>query len=62
MIYKKRCLKFLQFSQKNTCVGVSWKTETPKPVFSYEYCEIFSNTYFEEYLWKTASDNASFFT
>ena len=25
-------------------------------VFSYEFCEIFKNTFFTEHLWTTASD------
>ena len=30
--------------------------ETPGQVFSYEFCEIFKDTYFEEHLRATASD------
>ena len=37
----------------------SWKVwnfrETPVQMFSYEYCKIFTNTYFEEHLWTVAS-------
>ena len=32
-----------------------FQKETPKLMFSYEYCEIFRNTYFEERLRTTAS-------
>ena len=31
--------------------------ETPTQIFSYEISEIFKNTYFEEHMWTTASDN-----
>ena len=34
-----------------------WK-ETPGQIFSYEYCEIFKNTYVEEHLWTVASVNS----
>ena len=45
------------------CIGNKWKLkasnfikkETPTQKFSGEYCEIFKNTYFEEYLWTDAS-------
>ena len=47
-------LKTLQYSQENICVGVpSGATLLKKAltqVFSYEYCEIFKNIYFEEHL------------
>ena len=52
---KKLFLKVSQYLQKNTCVGVSVEKETPTQVFSYEYYEIFKNTYF----WKPAA-NGSF--
>ena len=32
--------------------------EAPTPVFSYEYCEIFKNTYFKEYLRTAASEQS----
>ena len=38
------------------------KKETPAQVFSYEYCKMFKNTYFEEHLRTAASGNVcSFF-
>ena len=46
---KKLLLKFAQHSQENTCVGA------PIQMFSYEFCKIFKNTYFEEHLCTTAS-------
>ena len=38
----------LQASGLQACNFI--KKETPVPVFSCEYCEIFKNTYFEEHL------------
>ena len=44
---KKVFLKISQYSQKNTCVGVSFYCkETPAQVFSCEYCKIFKNSFF----------------
>ena len=40
---KKLLLKYSQYSQGNICVGLA-------QVFSYEYCKIFKDTYFEEHL------------
>ena len=34
------------------------KKETLAQVFSYEFCEIFKNTFFTEHLWATASDQS----
>ena len=56
-------LKILQYSQENTCVGVSLRAfkstilskKTPTLMFCCEYWEIFKNTYFEEHLRTTAS-------
>ena len=36
--------------------------ETPTQVFSFEYCEIFKNTYFEEHLGIAASGMSISFT
>ena len=33
-----------------------YQKETQTQVLSYEYWEIYKNTYFEEYLWTTTSD------
>ena len=52
-------LKTLQYSQENICVGGSSGAtllkKTLTQVFSYEHCEIFKNTYFEEHLRTAAS-------
>ena len=47
--WKKILLKFFQYSQENI-------KNTPTPVFSSEYCQIFKNTYLEEHLLTTASN------
>ena len=60
---KKVFLKLLQYSQENTCVRVSFRSfnlqfyqkETPKLMFSSEYCVIFKNTFFAEHLQTTVS-------
>ena len=63
----KLFLKILQNSQKNTFVRVSFFNEvsglrpatllkkTLAQVFSYEFCEIFKNTFFTKHLRTTAS-------
>ena len=52
-------LKTLQYSQENFCVGVSSGAtllkKTLTQVFSYEYCEIFKNSYFEDHLLTAAA-------
>ena len=56
---KKVFWKTLQNLQKNTRAGVSFQyeiTETPAPVFSWEFCEIFKKTYFVEHLGTVASE------
>ena len=71
---KKLFLIISQYSQENTCVGVSflincllikglqlYSKETPAQVFSWEYCQIFKNNYFEEHLWTAASESFSFY-
>ena len=60
MSYKKKLfLKILQYSQKNTCAGVTSKKQTPTQVYSYEYFKIFKNTYFEKQLGTAGSDGYS---
>ena len=44
-----------QNSQENTCARVSLLKETLAQVFSCEFCEISTNTFFTEHLWATAS-------
>ena len=34
---------------------------TPVQVFSWQYCKIFKNSYFEEHLWTSASKSFSFY-
>ena len=36
--------------------GMQW----PAQVFSYEYCKVFKNTYFEKLLWTATSENQDF--
>ena len=56
---RKLFLEISQNSQENTCVGVSFlmksyrpeackfvKKETPTQVLSFEFCEVFKNTFF----------------
>ena len=61
---KKLFLKNSQYSQENTSVGdfnsststrIRLQKETSTQAFSFEYCEIFKNTYFEEHLRTAAS-------
>ena len=54
-------LKKLKIGQENPCFQVKGfqrlqrcHKKTPTQVFSYEICEIFRSTYFEEYLQTTA--------
>ena len=50
--------KIYEISRENTCAGVCFKLylkETPVQVLCSEICEIFMNTYFEEYLQTTVS-------
>ena len=61
VLWKNALLKVSQYSQENTCAGVSFQencrsSETATQVFSWEYCEIFINTYFEKHLQKASSD------
>ena len=66
---KKGVLKVSQNSQENTCVGVyilinlhapdlqlHQKKGTPTQVFSWEFNEIFNNTFFSEHLRATPSE------
>ena len=55
MFCKKSVLKSQQNSQETPVLEslfnkVAGQKETPTQVFSYEYCKIFTNTYFEEHL------------
>ena len=71
---KKVFLNISQNSQENTCARVSSlikfqaepynfiKTETLAQVFSFEFCEIFKNTFFTEHLWTNTSKNILTFT
>ena len=54
---KKIFLKIQNTSWENTCAGVCFffKFIKNNTGVSSEICEIFKNTYFEEYLWTTAS-------
>ena len=58
-------LKNLQYSHKNTRIGISsatsLKRDSNKGVFC-DYCEISKNTYFEIYLRTTASSYKGWFT
>ena len=45
-------LKILQILHENTC---AIKKETLAQVFSFDFCEIFKNTFFTEHLRTTAS-------
>ena len=49
---KKVFIKILQSSQENTCARV-----TLTQVFSCEFCKIFKNSFFTEYIRANASDN-----
>ena len=51
VFYIKAVLKKLTiFTEKPLCWSLFWIRLTPAQVFSWEYCEIFKNTYFEEHL------------
>ena len=60
-LWKKVFLEILQnslatwFNSPEACNFI--EKETLAQVFPCEFCEIFKNTYFEEYLWTAASDN-----
>ena len=54
VLCKKLFLEISQNSQEKTCARVSFlmkfiKKETLAQVFSYEFCEIFKNTFFTEH-------------
>ena len=63
-------MKVLQYSQENTCVGVSLmklqvfrpttllKRDSNTRVFFCKYCEIFKKIYFKEHMQTAASDGA----
>ena len=52
---KKLFLKVSQYSQKSSCNFI--KKKTPAHVLFFEYCEVFRNNYFENYLGTAASEN-----
>ena len=37
------------------------RKETPTQAFSWQYCEIFKDSYFEEHLWTATSESFSFY-
>ena len=67
MFFKIQVLKIWQCLQESICAGVTfeyscrtgglqlYQKEIPTQVLSSEYCEVFKNTYFEEYPRKAAS-------
>ena len=57
VFYEKAVPKnFAILTGKYLFIGLQlYQKETPTPVFFYEYCEIFKNTYFEVHLRTTAS-------
>ena len=56
-VFYKETLKILQYSQQNTCVGVSSSTLLKKrPTQVFCRCEIFKNTHFEERLRAATSE------
>ena len=57
VLWKKLFLKISQHSQESSRAATLLKTrQTPTLVFSFEHCEIFKNTYFEEHLLTDSSD------
>ena len=51
VLHKKACSKqFCNFYRKTPESLQLYQKQTPTQVFSCEYCEIFTNTYFEEHL------------
>ena len=69
MFYKKNFLEnFAIFTGKRLCsffnknAGLQlYRKETPAQVFSYEFCQIFKNTFIEEHLSTVASESFSFY-
>ena len=56
VLYKKSwSQKFRNIHRKTSCWSLFLIKEAPTQVFSCENCEIFKNTYFEEYLRTAAS-------
>ena len=51
VFYKKVFLKISQNLQENTCARIFINKETLAQVFSYEFCEIFKNTFSIEHFW-----------
>ena len=56
VFYKKVFLKISQNLQENTCARIFINKETLAQVFSYEFCEIFKNTFFYRTLPGDSSD------
>ena len=56
VFYEKVFLKISQNLQENTCARIFINKETLAQVFSYEFCEIFKNTFFYRTLPVDASD------
>ena len=38
-----------------------YQKETPTQIFSWQYCEIYKNSYFEEHLWRVGFESFSFY-
>ena len=49
---------FAKFTVKHLCHSLFFNKEALTQVFSYEFWEIFKNTFFTEHLWTTASVNS----
>ena len=59
-VFLKISSNFIEITLRHGCSPVKTcsfiKKETLAQVFSYEFCEIFKNTFFAEHLWTTASE------
>ena len=56
VFYEKSCSQKFRNSLRKVADLQPYLKDTPTQVFSYEYCEVFKNTYFEEHLLTAASD------
>ena len=58
VLQKKLFFRISQYLQENTfVVGLKfYLKKAPTQLFSYEYCEVFKNTYLKEHLGTTASN------
>ena len=56
LFYEKGVLKNFCNIHRKVAELQPYEEETPKRMFSSEYCKIFKNTYFEEHLLTAASD------